>query len=226
LPDIKLKTDNVEFIDKKILEEQERLEKERLAKLEEEKKVAEAAEWKKFIGVMEAKYNEYILKKQSSPEKMQEQMDSMGFTLSIKETGRRIFSQIGSISKNTLAAKAKLSNKYRLAKIDNVDISQLMQDADEIEKRYYRLEYLIKDAKELSPDKHDYERKKSDIKNSFSEMDLNSDCKLIVDSKTLSRRKSSDNKYCVILSPGTVLLFEITGEYKIWDKETIEITVP
>ena len=182
LPDIQIKTDKVDFIDKKERDEQARLEKERLAKIEEDRLNAEKQELKDFISRMEEQYSIYEQKCIQAKFYTQRFFVESGTGIKFKlETGfngnywdyRRqwgIFS-VDDIEKKSIALKKGIKEYDKLIMINGINISDLETKSNEIANEYNKLGSLIYNTqslksysnKELEILKQKYDKLKLDI---------------------------------------------------------------
>lgn len=214
LPDIKIKTDNVEFINKRILEEQ-------LAKKEAEAKAAEESQWELFIAEMNSKYEEYKMRLNSASDNMDEVLARIGMNVEIKRTTI----EVTEVAKKSVASKAKLSDKYELVAINDKNIKEIIDESVQIERKYSEIGDLINKARRLSVNDYQYKYEKTKIQSEYLRY------KNIESSLSIIYDDNGCKYYLDGLISGDKLRFESNTSYyygniKLYEAKPIEIIVP
>lgn len=212
LPDIKIQTENVVFFD---IIEQQRLERERMAKEEEERKrkiyeeerlltirKERKAERDRINAIIQEKNNSYVI---PAPYKVEDFFESIGLIFSENNNF-----EVEEIIRNTPASKAKVRQGYILVAINGDEISKLKMTADKNDRINTQLIELSNKLYSLSDD--DFDINKASLEASVNEFVFD-DCYLVYYSR--------DYIISVPLSTGTTLQFQDpTG------KKTAEVIVP
>ena len=235
LPDIKIQTENVEFIDaviKRAIEEEQKrkIEKEQAEK-ETDRLIREKAEWDAFISEMKEKYLKYEERYESATLNMQKEGEKIGVQFSSFADIQKYWNgwPINNIIKPSIASKEKLKVNHRLTKINNINLSEILLVAKENTETYIKLERLITFATELAKnypykasdyEKEEYEKEKEEIKREYSCLPEIQDCYIFC------CRKEMDYFFIDNLPSGTELTFKVFGELMILEKPIIEIVVP
>ncbi len=186
LPDIKIESENVEFLDRTVLEEQERIAKEEIQKKQSEKLASEKANWESFIEKMEGTYKQY----QQQAESIDLILEQIGDKIGVKfkkydksnQSDRRYNGcYVESVDKKTPAAKGKITSNCRLVEINDKGLWEIARITESNTEKLYQFEKLIKKAKDLSQDyyqnndiskyeKDKFENMKNEISNSYSNL--------------------------------------------------------
>lgn len=225
LPDIKISSENVEFFDKAVIEEQERLAKEAEAeaKMEADKLVAkQKKEWNDFILEMNNQYNSYKNLFNQAKEYSENFAERSG--TGIKITLGSWFNgnywgyrrqgdcfTVDEVVKKSIASKSKIKEYDKLIKINGIDLSELKAQSREIVRKYEKLRSLIYET--LYSDS-DY---LSNFKQQYETIELKN-----LDILLLENPKIEDGWYLAPLKAGTVLTFQDRSN----ESKTIEIVVP
>lgn len=216
LPDIKIQTENVEFID---TIEQQRLEAEKKAKEAEEKRKIEE-EWKRkfeeemkiqqkraeerteILNIIEEKIKNYgYVRLQSS----QDFFENMGISFSLENPF-----EVDFVDKNTPASRAKIKSGFILQTINGIEIKELKEIATNNFKTYEELLNLAYNKCPLAADS-DFDIKIGNVKDSLEKLSL-TDCLLLY----------YDTYYIKPLPAGTVLKFEDPNG----KKKPVELIIP
>lgn len=222
LPDIKIESKNVEFLDKAILEEQKRLAEEAEAKIEADKLAAKQKEWDDFILELENQYNSYEELFNQAKEYSENFAERSGTGIKLILASwfngnywdyRRqgdCFS-VDKVMKKSIASKSKIKEYDKLIKINGIELSDLKAQSREIIQKYEKLSSLIYESRYLNSDYL------SNYKQQYETIELKN-----LDILLLENPKIEDGWYLAPLKAGTVLTFQDrSNEYK-----TIEIVVP
>lgn len=222
LPDIKIESKNVEFLDKAILEEQKRLAKEAEAKIKADKLAAKQKEWDDFILELENQYNSYEELFNQAKEYSENFAERSG--TGIKLTLGSWFNgnywdyrrqgdcfTVDEVMKKSIATKNKIKEYDKLIKINGIELSDLKAQSREIIQKYEKLSSLIYKTRYSNSDYL------SNFKQQYETIELKD-----LDILLLENPKIEDGWYLAPLKAGTVLTFQDrSNEYK-----TIEIVVP
>ena len=222
LPDIKIESKNVEFLDKAILEEQKRLAKEAEAKIKADKLAAKQKEWDDFILELENQYNSYEELFNQAKEYSENFAERSG--TGIKLTLGSWFNgnywdyrrqgdcfTVDEVMKKSIATKNKIKEYDKLIKINGIELSDLKAQSREIIQKYEKLSSLIYETRYSNSDYL------SNFKQQYETIELKN-----LDILLLENPKIEDGWYLAPLKAGTVLTFQDrSNEYK-----TIEIVVP
>lgn len=222
LPDIKIESKNVEFLDKAILEEQKRLAKEAEAKIKADKLAAKQKEWDDFILELENQYNSYEELFNQAKEYSENFAERSG--TGIKLTLDSWFNgnywdyrrqgncfTVDEVMKKSIATKNKIKEYDKLIKINGIELSDLKAQSREIIQKYEKLSSLIYETRYSNSDYL------SNFKQQYETIELKN-----LDILLLENPKIEDGWYLAPLKAGTVLTFQDrSNEYK-----TIEIVVP
>ena len=222
LPDIKIESKNVEFLDKAILEEQKRLAKEEEAKIKADKLAAKQKEWDDFILELENQYNSYEELFNQAKEYSENFAERSG--TGIKLTLGSWFNgnywdyrrqgdcfTVDEVMKKSIATKNKIKEYDKLIKINGIELSDLKAQSREIIQKYEKLSSLIYETRYSNSDYL------SNFKQQYETIELKN-----LDILLLENPKIEDGWYLAPLKAGTVLTFQDrSNEYK-----TIEIVVP
>ena len=222
LPDIKIESENVEFLDKAILEEQKRLAKEAEAKIKADKLAAKQKEWDDFILELKNQYNSYNDLFNQAKEYSENFAERSG--TGIKLTLGSWFNgnywdyrrqgdcfTVDEVMKKSIAAKNKIKEYDKLIKINGIELSELKTQSREIIRKYEELSSLIYETRYSNSDYL------SKFKQQYETIELKK-----LDILLLENPKIKDGWYLAPLKSGTVLTFQDRSN----ESKTIEIVVP
>lgn len=222
LPDIKIETECVEFMDKKLLEEQARLEEERLKM---EKKKLEAEELIKFIAVMEKQFE--IFSERFNQAKLYTENFSQKSGTGIKFKLFNGFNgnywdyrrdwgcfSVEGVDKKSIASKNKIKEYDQLIMINGRKVTDFESMASEINSEYRKLISLIYSVKSMTS----YTQEEIELlKQKYQKLDL------YIPAIVLFQNNEVKNGYYLSPLPtGTILTFQDRSN----DSKTFEIVVP